>query len=227
MVKDWLEYAADTTYPNKNYGIVLSPNAGSNSIKGFYSTQSPSTGVKPTLKIILTKYGVTDTIITQDAGSVSLNEGTLPQGKETFSVQAGVGYVEIMKFDMSHIPSTATINDVLLYLTLDSTNTKLSTLSGRSLDISYISDTTGGPIASGFSYASYQSGNQYIIRVVDNRQPTPFQRWLDGTVNYGLMISPRNYWSNLDLYSFFNVNSSDPLKRPHVVIKYTPRITHK
>jgi hypothetical protein len=227
MVKDWLEYAADTNYPNKNYGVVLSPNSGSNTIKGFYSTQSSLTTLKPSLQIILTKYGVTDTINTQDAGSVSLAEGTLPQGNETFSVQAGIGYIEVMKFDMSHIPGTATINDVLLFFTIDSANTKLSTLSGRSLDISYISDTTGGPVASGISYASSQSGNQYVIRVVDNRQPTPFQRWLDGTANYGLMISPRNYWSNLDLYTFFNMNSSDPLKRPHVVIKYTPRTTHK
>ena len=225
MVKDWLEYAADTNYAGKNYGVVLSPNGGSTSIKGFYSTQSASTGNKPTLKIILTKYGATDTIVTQDAKSVSLVDGPLVQGNETFSIQAGIGYVQIMKFDLSHIPSTATINDVLFYLTIDSVDTKLSTTSPRYIDLLYVNDTTNA--TSGYAYSSYQSGNQYIVRVISNLQPTPFQRWLDGQANFGLQIAPHNYSFDLDEYSFFNVNASDRTKRPHVVIKYTPRITHK
>jgi len=227
MVKDWLEYAADTNYPGKNYGIALSPNGGSNVIKGFFSTQftEVSAGVKPSLKIILTKYGVNDTIVTEDAKSVSLVDGPLTQGNETFSMQAGIGYVQIMKFDLSHIPSTATINDVLFYLTIDSADTKLSTSSSRYVDLLYVNDTLHS--TSGYAYSTYQSGNQYIVRLVSNQQPTPFQRWLDGQANFGLQIAPHNYTFDLDEYSFFNVNASDRTKRPHVVIKYTPRITHK
>ncbi len=225
MVKDWLEYAADTSYPNKNFGVALSPNGGSNVIKGFYGTQTDSTLKKPSLKIILTKYGVNDTIVTQDAQSLFLADGPVTQGNETFSAQAGIGYVQIMKFDMSHIPNTATINDVLIYLTLDSANTKLSTLSPRFLDLLYVNDTSN--TTSGYAYSTYQSGNQYIVRVVSPSQPTPFQRWLDGQANYGLQFAPHGYQNNLDLYTFFNVNASDHTKRPHVVIKYTPRISRK
>lgn len=222
MVKDWLENAADTGYTNKNYGIVLTPNGSSTAIKAFYNTQTSSLGLKPKLQIIVTKNSRTDTLTTEDAISVSLVEGTLVQTPERFTLQAGIGYIQTMKFDVSHIPSTATINDAFLYLTIDSANSRLSTLSPRAVDIAYISDTAGIK-TTGYSYLTYISGSQYAVRLSDARQPNPFQQWLDGQTNYGMQIAPKNYFNNLDIYSFYDINCSDPNKRPHIIIKYTPR----
>jgi len=55
MVKDWLEYAADTNYANKNHGIVLSPGNASSVIKGFYSSLSSLQDLRSSIQIIVTK----------------------------------------------------------------------------------------------------------------------------------------------------------------------------
>ena len=224
MVKDWLEYAADTNWPNKNYGIALSPNGASNVIKAFYAATTAS-GLKPNLQIIVTKNSRTDTLNLSDAQSVSVVDGTPTAGSESFCSQSGIGYVQVMKFDMSHIPHTATINDAQIYLTLDSAHCLYSSQTLYTLESAYISDSTNGIVTSGTIFESTVSGNQHVIRAMRFLSASPFQMWLDGQANNGLLIYNKSFNSNLDLFSFYNVNASDPAKRPRVIIKYTPRIT--
>lgn len=224
MVKDWLEYAADTGYANKNYGVVLSPNNSSSVIKAFYSSLLEDK-VKPKLQIIVTKNGDTDTLTTTNSASVSLIDGDIPQNNETFLVQAGVSIVGIMKFDLSKIPSSATINDVQLYLTLDTANSKFTRLTTYKIGSIYISDTAGGYKTSGNGFEGGPDGSgYYVTRLVSSSQPSPFQRWLLGEANYGIMIFASNQTKNLDQFSFYGPNASDRNKRPRVVIKYTPRV---
>jgi hypothetical protein len=227
MVKDWLEFAADTSYPNKNYGIALTPNNGSTVIKGFYTgLTGVSEAVKPKLTIIVTKNNDTDTLTTTLSTTVSLVNATLAPNNESFYLQAGVSYIQVMKFDISHFPSTATINDVQLYLTLDSANSKFSRTTNYRVDINYISDTVGFKTNDLLPFPGTNVGNnQYMIRLVSAIQPSPFQRWQLGQSNYGIIIRAANQTVNLDLFSFFKENASDPNKRPRVVIKYTPRRT--
>lgn len=226
MVKDWLYSAANASWPNKNYGVAFIPNAGSTALKAFYSTQTIS-GLKPLLQIIVTKNNRTDTLYTEDAQSVSLVDGTPVPGSESFSIQSGIGYIEVLKFDMSHIPNTATINDAQLFLTLDTAHSIFSSQTLYSIYSAYISDTASGIVTSGRPYESSISGSQYITRLAEYRygQASPFQIWLDGQANYGIELYTKSFSSNLDLFSFFNVNASDPSKRPRVIIKYTPRVT--
>ncbi len=225
MVKDWLEYAADTSYPNKNYGMVLSPSAASTVIKAFYSGLSAiSENVRPKLTVIVTKNNNTDTLTTSGSATVSLVNASITPSSETFSLQAGVSYVQTMKFDLSKIPSNATINDVQLYLTLDSANSKFSNQTSHSIAAQYISDTAG-LVTDGFSFSGSPSGGQYVIRVMSGFQASPFQRWLLGETNYGIMLRAGNQFTNLDLFTFFNTTVADPNKRPRIIIKYTPRVT--
>jgi hypothetical protein len=223
MVKDWLSYAANSNYPVVNNGLVLIPNPSSAVLKAFYSS-ALSTDIRPTLTIVATKNGVTDTLITRDGQSVSLVTATLAKGIESFPIQAGIAYWEIMKFDLSKLPPTATINDVQLYLTLDSANSKFTSQTTQTIIPAYITDTAGlvleglpntyngNPVSTGSSL--------YSFRII-----YPFQRWLQGQTNYGIVLRPYNQNTNLDLFYFYNSSASDPNKRPRVVIKYTPRIT--
>lgn len=222
MVKDWLEYAADTSYSVKNYGIVLSPNNSSAVIKAFYSSLSEIE--KPRLEIIFTKNSVTDTISTSTSSTISLSNTSFTPSTETFNLQAGVSFVQQMHFDMSHIPSTATINDVQLYLTLDSANSVFSTQSNYKFLAQFINDTSGLKTDI-ITYTGNAIGNnQYMMRVIINGAPSPFARWLSGETNYGLLLFSGNQTINLDRYAFYKETASDPLKRPRVVIKYTPRV---
>lgn len=224
MVKDWLEYAADTNSSGKNYGIALTPNNASNVIKAFYSGITGE-GAAPKLQIIVTKNGDTDTLTTTSSATVSLVDAVIPSNNETFALQAGVSFVQVMKFDMSHIPSTATINDVQLYLTLDDAGSKFSRLTSYRINGLYVSDSAGLK-TSGPSYEGAPNGTgQYVMRVASQFSVSPFQRWLLGENNYGIVLYASAQTSNLDLFSFYSSTTSDPNKRPRVVIKYTPRVT--
>lgn len=223
MVKDWLEYAANSEYPVKNYGIVLSPNNSSACIKGFYSTNNDA-AVEPRLEIILTKNNITDTFSTSTSSTISLSNTNFAQSTETFNLQAGVSFVQQMSFDLSRLPSTATINDVQLYLTLDSASCNFSTQSVYKILAQFINDSAGLK-SDLFTFDATPSGNgQYMMRLVAAGAPSPFARWLSGTSNYGILLFAGSQTLNLDRYVFFKETASDPLKRPRVVIKYTPRV---
>jgi hypothetical protein len=129
-----------------------------------------------------------------------------------------------MRFDMSHIPSTATINDVQLYLTLDSANCNFSKDASYKILAQFINDSSGLKTDL-YAFNGTPAGNgQYMMRLVASGSPSPFARWLAGTANYGILLFAGNQTIDLDRYVFYKETASDPLKRPRVVIKYTPRV---
>jgi hypothetical protein len=224
MVKDWLINAKDTGYANKNYGIVLSPSSASTVIKGFYSASYNNNDLKPELKIILSKNNVFDTLKYDATASTSLANTTISQTSELFYLQCGVSYIETMKFDMSKIPSNATINDVQLYLTLDSAASILSpSQASKIIGAERITDTAAGIVTDNIAYNSTIISGKYVIRLISGFTPSPFQRWLLGEPNYGIYLRPSTIQLNLDMYAFYNTTASDPATRPRIVIKYTPR----
>ncbi|MCX7877099.1 MAG: DNRLRE domain-containing protein [Ignavibacteria bacterium] len=225
LVRDWFEFTADSSYPVKNYGIVLSPNASSTVIKSFYASSTfNGSEVRPELYVIVTKNGRTDTLSYRNSSTVSLTDASINAPPERFFIQAGISYVQVMNFDLSRFPSDATINDVQLFLTLDSSNSIFSKETSFNITAKYISDTAGLVTDLYPFIGSPQGDSKYMIRLVASTQPSPFQRWLLGQNNYGIMIQAANNFINLDLFSFFNETASDPLKRPRVIIKYTPRV---
>jgi hypothetical protein len=222
LVKDWLEYQADTSYAVKNYGIGLIPNASSNVLKGFYSANGGD--LRPSLYYIVNKFGNIDTVTHTESQTVFLADASL-QGTGEFYLQAGISYLQVMKFDVTRLPSPATINDVQLILTLDSAMSIFTNQTNKSLSANYISDTAG-LVTDGHSFdGSPSSSNQYTFRLVSFSEPSPFQRWLNGQTNYGILLSPDNSLINLDRFVFYDVNSTIPNTKPRVIIKYTPRIT--
>jgi hypothetical protein len=216
MVKDWLEYAADTAYAQKNYGIVLSPNAGSAALKGFYSGTEDGS-VRPSLEIIVTKNGDTDTITANESSTLFLSTGTLTPVNERFILQGGVSFLEIVKLSISKIPSTATINDVQLIFTLDKSNSHISPQSEQKMIAAFITDTSSYTVEGDFS--GFNVNDQFTMRIT-----YPFQRWLVGQANYGVLVSPSIKAANTDLFAFYDINSADTQKRPRVIIRYTPRV---
>lgn len=223
MVKDWLEYAADTNYLNKNRGIVLSPGNASNVIKGFYSGLSSLQDLRPSIQIIVTKNGDTDTLNSFVSSTISLSNTSFAPSSETFNLQAGVSFVQLMHFDLSHIPTDATINDVQLFLTLDQANSVVSSQSSYSIYSQFVTDTAGLKTEIVAFIGNPDGSGQYMTRLVSRDFASPFQRWLLGTTNHGIMIFAGNQTKNLDRYTFYKETASDPSKRPRVIIKYTPR----
>lgn len=218
LVRNWLYNVADTNHGAPNYGIALIPNSSSRVLKGFYSNNQQIAN-RPTLSVILTKNNTTDTLTMDASQNLSLMDADFPTGSPTFLLQAGIGYVQVVRFDLSKIPSTAVINDAKLFLTLDSVNSQFTNQTSYSIVPSYRDDTTLVNFE-GLSASDYgnPSGGQYIFRLI-----LPFQRWVQGQANYGLLLNAYNQKTNLDKFAFYDVNASDPNKRPRVIIKYTPR----
>lgn len=217
-VKGWLDFAADTNSSIKNYGIVMIPNGGSRTIKGFNSAVTASS-LRPEIEISVTKNGVTDTITSNLCQSTSLVNTSFLPNPEIFNIQSGVAFDQIMRFDLSRLASTVILNDVQIFLTLDSANSKLNNNSYKIIKPYVISDTAG-LVLEPSSIESKIVNNQYMIRIIN-----PFQRWVQGQTNYGILLAAKKDFENLDLYSFYDMTASDPNKRPRVIIKYTPRIT--
>jgi hypothetical protein len=218
LARDWLKYAADPNYSPKNYGIVLTPNASSNVLKGFYSSIG-SPGVKPQVTIIYMLNGARDTLVNDSCETLFFADtDVMPPAGELF-IQAGISYNRVMRFDLSKIPKDATINDVQLYLYLDSSNSQLTSKTIYGLNAAYMSDSAA-VTNEGYVFHTIGTNSLFMFRMI-----TPFQRWLRGDINYGLIINPSNQNSNLDLFAFYDVNASNPNKRPKVVIFYTPRVT--
>lgn len=223
MVKDWMDHAADPSTAENN-GIVLSPNGSSTCIKGFFSTNE-DVSVEPKLVIIYTKYNETDTFSTSTSDNISLSTASINSSTETFTLQAGVSYVQQMIFDISRIPSTATINDVQLFLTLDSANSIFSSQTNYRVLGQFINDSAGLKTDLFAFTGEPAGGGKYMMRLVAAGAPSPFARWLSGTANYGLLLFAGNQTINLDKYVFYKESAADPQTRPRVVIKYTPRVT--
>jgi hypothetical protein len=218
LARDWLKYAANSNYTPANYGIVLSPNASSNVLKGFYSSLNTS-DLRPTITIIYTLNATTDTLINSNSETLFLADADLTPPAGEFYIQAGISYNRVLRFDMSKIPKDATINDAQVFLYLDSSNSKLTSETIYGLNAAYINDSTNITNDT-FAFRSIGSKSVFMFRFI-----TPFQRWLRGETNYGIIIIPSSQSSNLDLFAFYDINASSPNKRPKVVIYYTPRVT--
>ncbi|RPI16465.1 MAG: DNRLRE domain-containing protein [Ignavibacteriae bacterium] len=216
LVKDWLEYAADTNYSAKNYGIVLSPNSSSNVLKGFYSGKV-ETDLKPSLQIIVTKNNDTDTLVLNTTETVFLANGDIPIVPGVFFLQGGINYIELFKFVTNAVPSTATINDAQLILTIDQDNSLISPQTQRK--VIGLSAIDSGALNTEGEFSALELNGKYSMRMI-----YPFQKWIQGGANYGLLVVPSNRFLNLDLFAFHNIDSPDPNKRPRIIIRYSPRV---
>lgn len=218
LARDWLKYAANENYTPKNYGIVLSPNTTSNVLKGFYTFYS-NPDLRPKVTIIYTLNSNTDTLVNNGSETVFIADANLTPPASEFYIQAGISYNRVMRFDLSKIPKDATINDVQLYLYLDSSNSKLTPETIYGLNAAYINDSAANT-NEGFNFRILGSKSVFMFRLI-----SPFQRWLQGETNYGIIINPSNQSANLDRFAFYDINAPNPNKRPKVVIYYTPRVT--
>ncbi len=217
--KDWLEYAADTNYSVKNYGIIMIPNSSSGAIKGFYSMTSGYPDLSPELVVVVSKNSDIDTLSFRSE-SMSLNTNSssfyLP---DRFILQNGIGYFNIMNFDISKLPGKVIINEAYLKLTLDNSSSFISSSSDKRLQMSMVLDSSLKTTETNYKVTEIVDSVTYTIRL-----NSMFQKWNLGTApNYGVLMSNLMVPVNLDKYVFYSSSFADSTKRPRLIIRYTPR----
>lgn len=215
----WLEYAADTNYPVRNYGIILQPNASSTAIKGLFSGNSASSERSPKLIIVVSKNSKTDTL-SYGGESVSLNDA--PPSilySDRFVIQNGVSYLENLRFDLSKLPGRVIINEAFLQLKMDYANSVVSQSTDRRLQMAMITDSTAKLTDDNYFFSTLSDSVTHVIRL-----NAIFQKWNNGTSpNYGLLIGNVYNAFNVDRYVFFSPAHSDTALRPKLIIRYTER----
>ena len=218
-VQGWLNYAADTNHTTKNYGIVMLPAGGSNTIKSFYSSNQVDT-VRPSLTVIVSKNSNIDTLTLNVSQSVSLNDAPtsiLPQDR--FILQSGISFRNIIKYDLTKLPSNVTINMAMIELTLDKANSYITTNSDERLLIGMLTDTVENE-TDGLGYYAYKKDS---ITYMTYLNPI-FQKWNSGiSTNYGLLFANVSEYSNLDRFVFYSHTYADVNRRPRLKIIYTIR----
>ncbi|MGB9696196.1 MAG: DNRLRE domain-containing protein [Ignavibacteria bacterium] len=220
LVKDWLEYAADTNYTNKNYGIALVPNTNSTTIKGFSSIYTPSTYSVPYLKVVLNKNSNIDTILISNPVSVSLcNVTNLIIPQDRFILQSGISYKNKFTFNLTKLPSNVIINEAYFEITLDRANSFLTGGYDSRVAINMITDSTNLTIDPNTFITIQLDSIKYAVRL-----NYIFQKWNYGTAaNFGILLSNIYEYNSLDKYLFYGPNYPDPKRRPHLRIRYTKK----
>jgi len=223
-VKDWLMYAYDTNYANKNYGIVLLSNANSSTIKAFcspnyslYSEFTPSVTV-----VLMETSGTQDTITLSSSEFVSLNY--VPQINsipERIIMQNGIATKDILKFDLSKLPGKVIINQATLEMKIDWANSFYSKSSYAPTDtrlIYKLLTDTSTLTNDGIIYYSFQPDSNTYLAYIN----IAVQKWNYGSSpNLGIVLSNIYEYTNLDRYVFYGTDYSDVSKRPRLKIRYT------
>ena len=218
MIKDWFEYSADTSYAVKNNGIVLSPNISSSALKGFYLINS-NTDLMPKVKVVLSKNNVTDTVSLDASVGLSLSDAPasiIPN--ERFLLQNGIAYRNILKFDLTKLPSNVIINNVNLQFTLDKSASFISDNTDKRIVIGMVTDSVSKK-DSLYNNASLLDTITYSVNLNQ-----VFQRWNSGIMpNLGLTLKNIFELQNLDNFAIYSPAASDISKRPRLKITYTLR----
>lgn len=222
FVKDWLEYAADTNYVNKNYGFMLSPEMSSTSIKGFYSFDN-SAEVIPTVQIIISKLGDVDTLNLITSQYVTLTDAPstiIPP--ERFVLQNGIAYRNILAFDLSKLPDNVIINNATLTFSIDNALTFTGPNPDRSVVVGMVLDSVTR-IDSLFTTVALTSDS--VVFTLSSAVFNGFvQRWNLGAIpQMGLSMKNVNESENLDYFVFYSPQASDISRRPRMRITYSLR----
>lgn len=218
IVKDWFEYAADTNYAVKNYGVLLQPRISSTTVKGFYSSSTNTIDLVPSLTVIYSKNNEVDTLLLDFSEFASMSDApssVIPQ--EHFLLQNGVAYRDILNFDLSKLPPNVIINNATLEFTLDNSLSFISVTTPTTIIIGMVIDSSA-KTDSLFTQAFLEDSIKYSVSI-----NSIVQRWNSGELpNFGITLKNIFEIQNLDNFAIYSPAYTDPNKRPRLKITYTP-----
>lgn len=220
-MKDWLNYAADTSYAVKNYGLALVPNTGSTTIKGFYSENNSSDTLRPFITLAIQRETTIDTVTLRFPSTVSLSDAPLSvmPTSQYFMVQNGVSFRDIMKFNFPNLPSNVIINEAYLQITLNTAQSFITGFSSNRIIASMVTDSSTNATLDETFFLDRLDSITYTVRI------NPIvQRWNSNvSPNYGLSLRGASEIQNLDNFIFYNSDNPDVSKRPKLRVRYSIR----
>ncbi|MDP2303645.1 MAG: DNRLRE domain-containing protein [Ignavibacteria bacterium] len=216
----WLKAeAAIDTNNNKEYGLYIKPETGTNKILGFQAFSSTS-DYQARLTYIMKKKGEADpdTVVFYVLSDTHILLGEFQQiSNNNILVQGGIGYKSRIHFDLSKLPAHAVINSATLILNRDSVETLLGNGYTNALSAFYITDTTATDFEydNSFSTTLSPESNQYsgsVISIVNK---------MIKNKNSGFGITIFNQVEGVERIVFHGSSDADLTLRPKLIIKYS------
>jgi hypothetical protein len=219
-MKDWLSYAADSSYANKNYGLAFVPTTASTTIKGFYS-ENTDVSLRPVITVVVQTATSTDTLQFTFPSTVSLSTApasVLPTS-QYFMVQNGISFRNILKFSFPNLPANAIINEAYLQVTLNSAQSYITSGTSNQIKVDMVTDSSTKATNNEGFYLTRLDSITYTGRINQI-----VQRWNSNvSPNYGLSMRCPSEIANLDNFIFYNSDNPDVSKRPRIRIRYSLR----
>jgi len=220
LVQEWLVAAADSV---DKFGVLLLPASGLSVIKGFQSFQST---LPPTIDIIYEKSGRVDTLAWDRGSDMHVADVELSSNPELMCIQAGVTYRSRLRFELSAIPTSATVHNATLEMTIDRSVTALGgpPLPGdaplESVVAHHVIDSSMNKFESTVGVVSRTvEGSSDLLTV---NLTFSVQRWVLGESNQGVILRSAFEERGLERIAIFSPQASDRNNRPRLVVTFSP-----
>ncbi|HEX7356431.1 MAG TPA: hypothetical protein VF270_01830 [Ignavibacteriaceae bacterium] len=216
LASSWLKNYVDTSLASNN-GIVLTPTENTNKVLGF--TAFNVSGINdPRMRVVVQKPGAyTDTLVGYIAVDVSVVLGDIPNtGNENLSIQSSLTSEGKLWFDLSVLPSGATISSAKLTLTLDTLQTKTGSDFTNSLSVYLFSDSAKREINTNYLYALNRSGSTFTGTITNI-----VRAWNNNVDNQGMLIRATGEQRGVEIFAIKGSNSANVLQRPKLEIVYS------
>jgi hypothetical protein len=241
LIVDWLSnhYPATTDTVPMDWGLMLVPNDGSKCVRRFRSPTVNTGSDTIYYNKLIIKYkdpnvANPDSILTfsfPTASEASFAKVNPPVTSNEIFIQSGIEYITQMDFDVSNIPSDASIVMAQLELTVNEEQSRFGSLvydsttalAAYNIYDKYLSyDPADVPLDSLNKHAGYYntSTKKFIFR---GALITAVEDWVYNRRIGHLWLFMGNTYNKLDRLVFYPSSDPDPNKRPKFKVLYTKK----
>ncbi len=207
VVSRWVKEQTDVPY-----GILLIPDTLLSDI--IVGTRNSF----DTLKVEYRSAGTTASFSVISTQQSFIANGAVPKSDSIRYIQGGIGYRELIRFDISSLPKHAGISQATFEVTSDENSAIKNGYTRDSLVAFLVLDTTFASLSLGTICSKSTDGSRTIysadIRAI-------VQKWVVRQENYGIVLRSYSEGSSFDRFAVFGKSSQDPSRRPKLKIKYT------
>lgn len=213
----------DSVIIKNGFCLRFEPSQTIQMLKRFYSSDISTTALKPSLRIISEKAGVSDTTFDYAARETFIVQpGELAADNNQFLFTGrGYSWRSMLNFDISGIPANATINRARLIMVLARANSVFGLNSDINVRLQTITnwpenhaDVSIDSTSTGVTSTSTEDTVSVELRAY-------LQDWSAGlSENHGVFLRALNEGDDICRLAFYGA-TADTLLRPKLIIEYT------
>ncbi len=220
IIMNWIEQIMAGDFINIP-GIILIPEMSSQKVLGFRAvgTSAPESGIPTIYSVVEVPGELLDTLIATPFSDVYVPEGPdLVEKEERIYVQGANIYRSNLLFELSELPENITINNSVLRLYVDDTESFLGTAGTDSILVYSIQDSATMALDT-LSRTRLRRTDNYF----EGALTTITQVTLTREENHGVNLRLEQELSTANKIAFYGSDASDKALRPLLTIIYTKK----